>query len=111
MTEEKRLESLKSFLNEGRNWERRPTSVPGVFIMKLPTYGKSTSKLVVEINPVDSYGNPTKKRGLLIRSMHDVKSYQDLLAHGKLGDLLNVLKELNPPVVERGDSKSEVIEL
>lgn len=61
-------EPLKKFLEEGKDWERRPTSVPGVFIMKLPSYRKSTSRLVAEINPVDTYGNPTKKRGLLIRS-------------------------------------------
>lgn len=108
---ERLAEPLKQFLQSGKDWERKPTSVPGVFIMKLPAYRKSSTRLVVEINPVDSYGNPTKKRGLLVRSFQDLQHYRGLLAKEKLDDLLKSLDQTNPPTVERGKNKSEIIEI
>jgi hypothetical protein len=111
MNEEKTQESLKRFLESGRDWERTPTNVPGVYIMKLPGYRKSPSRLVAEINPVDSYGNPTKKRGLLVRNAQDLANYRELLAHEKLDGLMKNLEEINPPAVERGKAKSEIIEI
>jgi hypothetical protein len=108
---EKLAESLKQFLEAGKDWERRPTSIPGVFLMKLPGYRKSPSRLVAEINPVDPYGNPTKKRGLLIRSAQDLANYRELLGQEKLDGLLETLGQINPPAAERERAKSEVIEI
>jgi hypothetical protein len=108
---EKLTESLKQFLQSGKDWERRPTSVPGVFIMKLPAYRRSPSRLVAEVNPADSYGNPTKKRGLLVRSFPDLQNYRELLAKENLDDLLKGLDEVNPPAAERGKTKSEIIQI
>jgi hypothetical protein len=28
---------LKQFLNDGRNWERKPTDIPGIFLSRLPS--------------------------------------------------------------------------
>ena len=59
----KLTESLKAFLEKGNDWERKPTTLPGVFIVKLPPFGRSPTRLVVEINPVDASGKPTRRRG------------------------------------------------
>jgi len=29
-------ERLREFLNEGRNWERKATNIPGAFLSRLP---------------------------------------------------------------------------
>jgi hypothetical protein len=29
-------ERLRQFLNDGRNWERKATNIPGAFLFKLP---------------------------------------------------------------------------
>ncbi len=108
---EKASEPLKQFLELGKDWERRSTSIPGVFIMKLPSYRKNISKLSVEINPVDTYGNPTKKRGLLIRNKMDLENYRELLKHEKLEALIETIGKVNPPTIERGKTKSDLIEL
>ncbi len=79
--------------------------------MKLPSYRKNISKLSVEINPVDSYGNPTKKRGLLVRNKQDLDNYRELLKHEKLESLLETIDKVNPPTLERGKTKSDIIEL
>lgn len=79
--------------------------------MKLPAYRKSASRLVAEINPVDPYGNPTKKRGLLVRSAQDLGNYRELLAKEKLDELMKSLDEINPPMAERGKAESEIIKI
>jgi hypothetical protein len=107
---EKLEESLRQFLQDGKDWERRPTSVPGVFLMKLPGYRKSPSRLVAEINPVDPYGNPTKKRGLLVRSVRDLSNYRQLLHQEKLDGLLRTLDQINPPEAKQEKTKS-IIEI
>jgi hypothetical protein len=105
------VESLRKVLETAREWERKPTTIPGIFLMKLPGYRKSPPRLIVEVNPVDSYGNPTKKRGLIIRSNADLKEYREILANKKIEELLDALQKVNPPMVERGKTSGEVIEI
>ena len=67
MTEEAN-ERLRQFLNDGRNWERKATNIPGVFLFRLPASKGRPASLSIEINPVDTYGSITKKkRGVVIR--------------------------------------------
>lgn len=53
---------LRAFL-EGVDWERRKTSIPGVFLPKIPATGSRPAELAIEVNPVDSSGLPRKRRG------------------------------------------------
>ncbi|MFN4132879.1 MAG: hypothetical protein ACK4GQ_00685, partial [Candidatus Hadarchaeales archaeon] len=105
------VESLKRILESAREWERKPTTIPGIFLMKLPGYRKSPPRLIVEVNPTDSYGNPTKKRGLIIRGMADLEEYRKILANKKIEELLEALAKVNPPLVERGKTGGEVVEI
>jgi hypothetical protein len=59
-------ERLKEFLNEGGNWERKATNIPGVFLFRLPASKGKPASLAIEINPDDTYGSITKKRGVLL---------------------------------------------
>jgi hypothetical protein len=70
MTEEA-SERLRQFLNDGRNWEMKATNIPGVFLFRLPASKGRSASLAIEINPIDSYGSITKKRGVVIRSASD----------------------------------------
>jgi hypothetical protein len=47
-------ERLGEFLRTGNDWEKLKTSIPGVFIQKLPPYRSSPARLAIEVNPVDS---------------------------------------------------------
>ena len=111
MSEEKLIESLEGFLGKGRDWERKSTNISGVFVLKLPSYRRSPSRLVVEVNPVDASGNPTKKRGLIIRSSEELEEFKELLREEKLEGLLRVMERVNPPVVEKPKPEEEVIEV
>ena len=81
-------ERLREFLKNGRDWERRATTIHGVFILKLPSDGRRPSSLAVEINPVDDSGKPTKKRGLILRSSEELKEFKDIVNNERLPELM-----------------------
>src|SRR2546428_4778338 len=86
MTEEAN-ERLRLFLNEGRNWERKATNIPGVFLFRLPASKGRPGSLAIEINPVDTHGSITKKRGVVKRSASELDEISRLLGHTKVGEL------------------------
>jgi len=89
-------EKLIQFLKNGRDWERRPTTVPGIFILRLPADGRRPASLAVEINPVDELGKPTKKRGLVLRSGSELEEFRKLINDEKLTILIDKIDEVNP---------------
>jgi len=95
MTEEAN-ERLRQFLSEGRNWERKATNIPGVFLFRLPASKGRPASLAIEINPIDSYGSITKKRGVVIRSASELDEIGRLLGHQKVGELSKRIDEVNP---------------
>ncbi|KXA91067.1 hypothetical protein AKJ63_01935 [candidate division MSBL1 archaeon SCGC-AAA259D18] len=107
-------ESLSKFLDEGDDWQRKPTSVRGVFILKLPEYKGSPPRLAAEINPVDSKGNPTKKRGLLLRNLGELQKFRKLIGEEGLDGLLESIDKVNPGPSKKKrpeEEKEEVIEI
>jgi hypothetical protein len=92
MPEEKLLE----FLKNGKDWERRATTVPGIFVLRLPSDGKRPASLAVELNPVDELGKPTKKRGLVLRSSSELQEFRKLINDEKLTTLMDKIDEVNP---------------
>ncbi|MGD2201462.1 MAG: hypothetical protein PVJ38_07525 [Candidatus Bathyarchaeota archaeon] len=105
-------EKLEEFLETGGDWEKLKTTVPGVFVQKLPPYKSSPSRLAIEINPVDASGNPTKRRGLLIRYYDEYEAFKEILNDEKLPKLLDMLVEANPGSGRRKrKSDEDIIEI
>ena len=111
MTEEPN-ERLKQFLNDGRNWERKATNIPGVFLFRLPATRGRPASLAIEINPVDTYGSITKKRGVVIRSASELDEISRLLGHPKVDELSKRIDAINPKT-ETSTSKAgpEIFEI
>ena len=103
-------EKLEEFLQSGKDWAKVKTSVPGVFVLKMPGSKNREPSLSVEINPVDSSGSPTKRRGLIIRSVDEFLEFKDILGNDKVETLLEMLEDINPAAPDSKQSK-EVIEL
>jgi hypothetical protein len=105
-------EKLADFLKTGKDWARLRTSVPGVYVVKLPPYKSAPTRLVVELNPVDETGTPKKRRGLVLRSTGELEEFRLLFSDEKLPKLLGMLDSVNPKV-EVGKRRKEegVIEL
>ena len=45
--------------------EKKATNIPGLFLLKLPGWRGNPQYIVLEINPVDASGSPTKKREIV----------------------------------------------
>jgi len=103
---------LSNFLKTGQDWSRVRTNVPGVFVLKLPAYRSSPTRLAVELNPVDENGNPTKRRGFILRSSVELEDLNKMFQYEKISKLLTILDSINPDVeAARRRKKEEVIEL
>ena len=89
-------ERLSQFLNEGKDWERKATSIPGVFLIKLPEYKSRPAYIAIEINPVDTSGIATKKRGILIKSRSELEQISKILTNAKIVQLATNIDEVNP---------------
>jgi len=105
-------EKLKNFLMTGKDWSRLMTSVPGVFVLKLPAYKRSPRRLAVELNPVDEAEKPKKRRGLILRTSSELEDFKELFQYDKLSKLLGMLGSINPKVEAIKRKKGEeVLEL
>jgi hypothetical protein len=106
------LESkLADFLKSGKDWERKPTTVSGVFVLKMPPFRGSPARLSVELNPVDNAGRPTKKRGVLLRSSEELAEYKKLIEDERLISLLKNMDALSPKPVKKEEPKADIIEI
>ena len=105
-------DKLRGFLKTGKDWSTLKTSVPGIFVLRLPVYKASPSRLAVELNPVDEGGNPMKRRGLILRSSADLEDFEKLFQHETLSKLLGMLDSVNPKSEAAKRNKGEeVLEL
>lgn len=94
-------ERLARFLEDARDWEKRATSIPGLFLLKLPGLKNNPSSIAIEINPIDASGSPTKKRGVVIRSVAELKWIKDVLSNPKASELAARMDKVNPQRKER----------
>jgi hypothetical protein len=104
-------ERLAQFLNQGNDWERKVTSIPGVFLLKLPAFKSRPAAIVIEANPVDSSGSPTKKRGIIIRSSSELEQIRNILTNVKLEQLAKSIDEVNPEVKTLTAKDSDIFQI
>src|ERR687888_997244 len=97
-------ERLAQFLKESKDWQRKTTSIRGIFLLKIPRFKTSAAEesIAIEINPVNAAtGSATKKRGIVIRSSSELEKISKILTDPKLGELANKIDDLNPPEIEK----------
>jgi hypothetical protein len=105
-------ERLTQFLKDGKDWERKATSVPGVFLLRLLAFRSRTSSVAIEINPVDSAGAATKKRGIAIRSRIEYDQIRNILGNDKISELASSIDEVNPEIKSVSkNSKEDIFEI
>ncbi len=102
---------LADFLKSGRDWERKPTSLPGIFVLKMPPFRNSPARLAVELNPVDDAGRATRKRGLLLRSSQELGEYKKLIDDERLTALLKNIDALSPKTVKKEVAGPDILEI
>jgi len=104
-------EKLAEFLKNGEDWGKVKTSIPGVFIQKMPASKNAQARLAVEINPVDASGTPTKRRGLIIRDIAEFEEFKEIMGNSKIENLFDMLEEVNPLSAKKGKGRDDVIDI
>jgi hypothetical protein len=104
-------EKLRSFLKTGSDWARMKTTIPGLFILRLPPYKNSPTRLVIELNPVDDTGAPSKKRGLVIRSSKELEEYAKLFQYDRISPLISTIEKVNDFPKKFSKPGDEVLEI
>jgi hypothetical protein len=91
-------EKLGQFLRGGQNWEKKPTNIPGVFLLKLPTSKQSPPSIGIEVNPVSATTSSAtkKRRGIIIRSSSELEQFNQLLSNPKVVELAKKIEAVNP---------------
>ncbi len=96
--------NLREFLENGEDWERKNTNIPGVAIIRLPSTKARSASLAIEINPLDENGRPIKKKGVMIMSDEEIRAFRGIFENPKLGNLVEALEEILPE--KKGQKKT-----
>src|SRR5215470_9394408 len=68
--------------------------------------------IAIEINPVDSTGSATKKRGIVVRSASELDEFNRILSNQKLVELTRKMDQVNPKQKESASiGSSDVFEI
>jgi hypothetical protein len=97
MTNETVDNRLTDFLREGKDWERKQTNVPGVFLLKLPAFRSRPACIAIEIDALGrGAGGGNRRRGLIIRSKEEIEQLSNILNNNKVIDLASAVETVNP---------------
>ena len=86
-------ESLKEFIKEGQDWERKETSVKGVAIIRLPQNKNMPASLAIDINPLKENGLPMKKKSIMIRDAAELNVYEYMAKPFHNATVVKIIKE------------------
>lgn len=86
-------EKIKNALSNVKAWQRVPTSLDGIFLVKTPVKGGKETMLV-EINPKDEKGNFIKRRGLFLKSINELDKFKQALDENKLEEVIKAIENI-----------------
>ena len=104
-------DSLKEFIEEGQDWERKNTSVKGVSIIRLPSFKNRAASLAIDINPVGENGLPMKKKGIMIMNAAELLAFREAFGNEKLDNLIKVLEDVTGRKTAGKPAKPDVVQL
>jgi hypothetical protein len=104
-------ESLRAFLETGEDWERKNTTVPGVYLIKLPRTRNRPASLALELNPIGESGLPIKRKGLMIMSGHELEAFRRLMENPKVASVLDAIDDMFPERRNVGRAPDDIVEI
>ena len=84
---------IKETLENVKPWQRVPTSIEGVFLIKAPTR-RDQESIMVEINPLDEFGRPIKRRGIFIQQKIQLKRFLEVMQESRLMEFMETLDSM-----------------
>lgn len=83
---------IKDALKDVKPWQRVPTSVEGVFLVKTPA-NDDRETIMVEINPVNERGTSMKRKGLFLKSTVEFEGFRGIFENDKVMELLSAIED------------------
>ena len=85
--------NIKDVLKDVKPWQRVPTSVEGVFLVKTPA-NDNRETIMVEINPLNERGTSMKRKGLFLKSTSEFEGFGNVFKNDKVLDLLDAIESI-----------------
>lgn len=96
MSDEQKDKRLADFLANGKDWERKQTNVPGVFLIRLPQFRSRPACIGVELDVLNRGGGSNRRRGIIIRTTGELRQLMEVINNGKLLELTTSIEKVNP---------------
>ncbi|MFA4860585.1 hypothetical protein [Methanoregula sp.] len=104
--------TLKDFIEEGADWERKQTSLKGVSLIRLPATKNRAASLAIDINPVGENGLPMKKKGIMIMNAAELAAFRATFNNEKVDSLIAALEDVLPERKSAGKpAKADVLQI
>jgi hypothetical protein len=96
MSTDQKDKRLVEFLENGKDWERKQTNIPGVFLIRLPQFRSRPACIGIELDVLNRGGGSNRRRGIILRTKQELKQLLDIVTNKKLGDLTSSIEKINP---------------
>src|SRR5213592_3108690 len=96
MSADQKDRRLTEFLENGKDWERKQTNVPGVFLIRLPQFRSRPACIGVELDILNRGGGGNRRRGVIIRTREELQQLSEIVNNQKLIELASAIEKVNP---------------
>ena|SRR2546428_12870686 len=103
----KLAEEMKKAMEHAEDWERKKTSIPGIFLVKMP----KELRVMLLFNPPDDVGNPRKKKGLFFDDAETIEAARKAFPDPRLDDLILAIQKLNASVGRKPPEDADVFQV
>jgi hypothetical protein len=87
---------LIEFLEKGKDWERKQTNIPGVFLIRLPQFRSRPACVGIELDVFNRAGGGNRRRGIILRTHQELQQLVDIVSNKKLSELTSSIEKVNP---------------
>ena len=100
--------NVKKAMEHTEDWEKRPTNIRGIYLVKMPDKGL---KVMLMFNPPDENGNPRKKRGFYFDDIDTVRAAAKAFPDRNLETLVEAIAKVNQKSGSKAPDAGEVFEV
>ena len=96
MSADQKDSRLTEFLENGKDWERKQTNIPGVFLIRLPQFRSRPACIGVELDVLNRGGGGNRRRGIILRTTDELQHLLDIVNNKKLSELTSSIEKVTP---------------
>ena len=96
MSADQKDKRLKEFLENGKDWERKQTNIPGVFLIRLPQFRSRPACIGIELDMFNRGGGGNRRRGIILRTSEELQQLLGMVTNKKLSQLTSSIEKINP---------------